>query len=136
MPDISEQSGNPAAPPMGATPAPAPVGAGTAPGQPPFGSSPVSQPTPNKGHEAAGLSRLAVIVQLMTETVPLLGASSEPGQALLKALNALAKHAAPGSVSPGVQQSTMERLLAQQKQMGPQIAAMRAGPPNAPPAGA
>ena len=63
----------------------------------------------------------------MEETIPLLGVGSEPGQALLKALNSLAKHVPPGAVTPGVQQSTMERLLAQQKQMGPQIAAMRGG---------
>lgn len=116
MPDVTPQAGAPAVPSTGTA---------SQPGQPPFGSSPVSQPTPNKGQEAAGLSRLAVIVRLMSETLPLLGAGSEPGQALLKALNSLAKHVPPGSVSPGVQQSTMERLAQQQKQMGPQIAAMR-----------
>ena len=75
------------------------------------------------------MSRLSVIVRLMEETIPLLGVGSEPGQALLKALNSLAKHVPPGAVTPGVQRSTMERLLAQQKQQGPQIAAMRAGQP-------
>ena len=110
-------SGQPSAPP---------AGAGTQPGQPPFGSSPVTQPTPNRGHEAAAMSRLSVIVKLMEETIPLLGVGSDPGKDLVKALNTLAKHVPAGSVSPGIQQSTMERLLQQQKQAGPQIAAMRA----------
>lgn len=107
-------------------PSASPAGAGTQPGQPPFGSSPVTQPTPNRGHEAAGMSRLSVIVKLMEETIPLLGVGSDAGKALVKALNDLAKQVPAGSVSPGIQQSTMERLLQQQKQAGPQIAAMRA----------
>jgi len=77
----------------------------------------------------------------MEETIPLLGVGSEPGKDLVKALSTLAKHVPPGSVSPGIQQSTMERLMQQQKQMAPQIAAMRAmqpgqqqgTPPGAPP---
>ena len=56
----------------------------------------------------------------------MLGAASEPGQAAIKALSSLAKHVPPGAVTPGVQQSAMERLMAQAKQMGPQIAQMRA----------
>ena len=89
--------------------------------------------------EAAGASRLAVIVRLMEETIPLLGVGTEPGQALLKALNSLAKHVPPGTVPPGVQQSTMQALMMKQQQAAPQIAAMRAqagGVPPAPPAAA
>ena len=121
MPDVPAQPGTPAAPPPGA---------GAPTGQPPFGSSPVSQPVPNRGHEAAGLSRLSVIIKLMEETIPLLGVGSEPGKDLVKALSNLAKHVPAGSVSPGIQQSTMEKLMAQQKQMAPQIAAMRAMQPG------
>ena len=62
----------------------------------------------------------------MEETIPLLGVGSDAGTALVKALNDLAKQVPAGSVSNGIQQSTMERLLQQQKQAGPQIAAMRA----------
>jgi len=147
MPDMPPPAMNPAAPPPGGAGAPptSPGVGGGAPGQPPFGSSPVSQPVPNRGQEAAGLSRLAVVVRLMEETVPLLGVGSEPGQAVLKALNSLAKHVPPGSVPPGVQTSTMQRLLSQQQQNAPQVAAMRAmqagpqapaggGAPPAPPA--
>lgn len=131
MPDAPVQPGAPAAPP---------VGTGTsAPGQPPFGSSPVTQPVPNRGQEAAGVSRLGVIVRLMEETIPLVGVGSEPGQALLNALKSLAKHVPPGAVTSGVQQSTLQHLAQQKQQMGPQIAAMRAAQPmpgGAPPPGA
>jgi len=74
-----------------------------------------------------------VIVRLMEETIPLLGVGTEPGQALLKALNSLAKHVPPGSVPPGVQQSTMQSLMMKQQQAAPQIAAMRAMQPGAAP---
>ena len=131
MPEIAPQAGNPAAPPSPPGVAPA-----AASGQPPFGSSPVSQPVPNRGHEAAGLSRLGVIVKLMEETIPLLGVGSEPGKDLVKALSSLAKHVPPGAVSPGIQQSTMEKLMLQQKQMAPQVAAMRAMQPGQPQPGA
>jgi hypothetical protein len=59
-----------------------------------------------------------------------LGVGSDAGKALVKALNDLAKQVPSGAVSPGIQQSTMERLLQQQKQAGPQIAAMRAAQPG------
>ena len=128
--------------PIAPSPSP-PVGAGTAPGQPPHGSSPVSQPTANRGMEAAGLSMLSVIVRLLEKAVPMLGVGSEPGKDVLKALNSLARHVPAGSVSPGIQQSTMEQLMAQQKQMAPQISALRAmqgqqpgQPPTGPTAGA
>jgi hypothetical protein len=72
------------------------------------------------------MARLALIVRLMQETLPLIGVGSEPGQALLKALTSLSKHAPPGSVPAGVQQNTLQSLLMKQQQMAPQIAAMRA----------
>lgn len=134
MPDMTASPPNPAA-----SPSPQGVGAGTAPGQPPFGSSPVTQPTPNRGHEAAGLSRLSIIVRLLEEAIPLLGAGSDPGKDAVKALGNLAKHIPPGSVTPGIEKSTMERLMQQQQQNAPQIAAMRAmqaGPQAGQPQGA
>jgi hypothetical protein len=110
--------------PPGAAGMPSPTA--SAPGQPPFGSSPVSQPTPNRGQEAAGMARLSLIVKLMQETLPLIGATSEPGQALLKSLSSLSKHAPPGSVPADVQKNTLQSLLQRQQQMAPQVAAMRA----------
>ena len=118
----------PAPSPMGAS-APPGMGAGATTGQPPFGSSPVSQPTPNRGMEAAGLARLSVVVRLLEEVVPLLGVSTPPGKDVIKALNTLAKHIPAGSVPPGVQQSTLQALMQKNQQMSPQIAAVRAMQP-------
>ena len=126
MPDEMPQAQPSAAPPPSGPPAS---------GQPSFGSSPVSQPVPNRGHEAAGLSRLGIIVKLMEETIPLLGAGTEPGKDLLKALSALVKHVPAGAVTPGVQQATLEKLIQANKQTGSQVATLRAmqGGGGAPP---
>jgi len=72
------------------------------------------------------MARMSLIVQLMQETLPLIGVASEPGQAMLKALTSLSKHVPPGSVPQGVQQNTLQSLMMKQQQMAPQIAAMRA----------
>ena len=68
--------------------------------------------------------------------------TTAPGQDVIQALQKLSKHVAPGDVSPGVEQASIARLSAQQRQMGPQIAQMRAQsaqqppPPPAQPGGA
>jgi hypothetical protein len=85
--------------------------------------------------EAAGLSRLAVVVRLLEQIVPLLGVASEPGKDVIKSLNTLAKHVPQGSVPPGVQQSTLQSLMQQNQQMQPQIAAIRAMQGGAQPPG-
>ena len=72
-------------PPM---PGMAPAGAGTAPGQPPFGSSPVQMPTPDRGNQAAAMAQLSWAVKILEGALPLLGATSEPGQAVMTALKA------------------------------------------------
>jgi len=94
---------------------------------------------PNKGHEAAGLARLGVVVKLLADIVPMLPPSTEPGKDVIQALQRLSKHVQPGAVSPGVEQASISRLAQQQRQMGPQIAQMRAQsaqqPPPAPDAG-
>ncbi len=127
MPEDNPQSEQPGA---------APVGAGTQPGQPPFGSSPTSVPTPNRGNEASGIAQLGVVVNLMAKALPMLGAHTEPGRILMKAMTDLGKYVPPGAVSPGVTQTSMEQMLAKQRQMGPQIAAMRGAPGAPPPPGA
>jgi hypothetical protein len=98
------------------TPAPAPGAAppGGQPQQPPFGQTPATGATPNKGYEAAGLQELGVIVKQMEKILPQLGASSEPGQAILKALNSLVKFVPAGSVTPAAQKNSIE---AQQRNM-------------------
>lgn len=114
-----------------------------APGQPPIGSSPATQPVANRGLQAAGLAKIGVAVKLLESILPMLGAGSEAGSAVLKALNSLSKHVQPGSISSGVEQSALSELQNKARQMSPQIAAMRGAAPagagapgGAPPGGA
>ena len=119
------------------------------PGQPPSGSSPMTMPMPHKGMEVAGLARLGVVVKQLTELLPILGVNSEPGKDVMTCLTKLAKHVPDGTISPGLEQSAMQRIMEKLRQQGPQIAqAMQqrggggmppgAGPPGAgaPPPGA
>jgi hypothetical protein len=96
------------------------------PGQPPFGSSPATGPTQNLGSTASGMARISLILQLMEQTLPLVGATSEPGQDLLKSMQMLGKHIQPGSVSPAAEQNALASAQLKQAQMAPQIAALRA----------
>ena len=110
-------------------------------GQPPIGSSPATQPVANRGLQAAGLAKLSVVVKQLESLLPVFGAGSDAGKAVLESLNKLSKHVAPGSVSQGVEQSQMMQMLMQARQQAPQIAAMKAaqqggGVPGGAPPGA
>ena len=83
-------------------------------------------PTPNRGLEAAALSKLAIHVQAMQTILAVLPAGSDVARDVRKAIDTVAKHVPPGSFSQGVQMTEAQRALMQQRQMGPQIAAMRA----------
>lgn len=108
-------------------PNPNPAASAAAPtGQPPVGSSPATSPVPNKGLEAAAMAKLGMIVRQLEQIVPLLGAGTEAGRDVLKSLTSLSKHVPPGAVSPGVEQSAMQKTMMQMKQQTPQIAALRA----------
>ncbi len=95
-------------------PIPAPAPPGGQPQQPPFGQTPATGSTPNKGFEAAGLQKLGVVVKQLEGLVAELGATSEPGQAVLKALTSLVKFVPAGSVTPAAQKNSIE---AQQRNM-------------------
>ncbi len=89
-------------------PIPAPAAPGGQPPQPPFGSTPATGSTPNRGLEAAGLQKLGVVVKQLEGLIAELGATSEPGQAVLKALNSLVKFVPAGSVTPAAQKNSIE----------------------------
>ena len=108
-------------------------------GQPPTGSSPATSPVPNKGLEAAGMAKLGLVIRQLETIVPLLGAGTEAGRDVLKALTSLSKHVPPGAVSPGVEKSAMDQMQLKMKQQTPQLEQMRAAlnkPGGEPPAGA
>ena len=72
------------------------------------------------------MAQLNQAVRLLGQVVPLLGAGTEAGKDVLKALTTLSKHVSPGAVSPGIERTALQRLMMQQRQQAPQIAAMRA----------
>ena len=109
-------------------PLPAPAAPGGQPAQPPFGQTPATGATPNRGYEAAGMQKLGVVVKQLESLLPELGASSEAGQAVLKALNSLVKFVPNGSVTPAAQKNSIEaqqRSMAQNNQQMQAIQAMK-----------
>jgi|SRR5215469_4091234 len=126
---------------MGGRP-PSPVaGAGTLPGQPPFGSSPISAPVPHRGLQGEGVALISHAKQLLEKAIgtPGMGAETELGQAILKALEVLGKQLPEGVVTPGMERAGMEQFMLQHRQNAPMMnimAAMGQGgaPGGAPPA--
>lgn len=101
---------------------------GGQPPQPPFGQTPATAATPNKGYEAAGMQKLGVVVKQLESLLPEVGASSEAGQAVLKALNSLVKFVPAGSVTPAAQKNSIEaqqRGMAQNNQQMQALQALR-----------
>ena len=113
--------------PAPSAPSAAPPGAGAAPGTPPTGASPATMPVANRGMQAAGGAEVGMIVRQIQEAALKLGAGSEIGRDLVKALNILAKHVPPGAASPGVENQAMRNTMQKQQQMAPMIAQLRAG---------
>lgn len=102
-------------------------GAGSAPPaqSPPMGVSSVTQPTPNKGYEAAGLQRLGLVVKQLGDLIPMLGVTSEPGMAVLEALRKLTKFVPSGSVNPAQERNQLESQMAQNTRNNQQMQALR-----------
>ena len=123
MPEGMTPTGAP--PPGGATPAM--PGQPGQPGGQASGPGGATAPTANRGLEAAALAKLAVYAQGMATILAVLPVGSDASRDVREALNKIAKHVPPGGASQGVQMSEAQRALMQQRQMGPQIAAMRAG---------
>lgn len=94
--------------------------------QPPFGSSPATGPTPNRGYEAAALQRLGVVVKQLEELLPMAGAGSEIGKAVLEALNKLVKLVPQGSVTPAGQKNALDQMQMKNAQNNQQMQALMA----------
>jgi hypothetical protein len=94
---------------------PQPAG-GDSPQQAPMGVSSVTGPTPNKGYEAAVIQGLGVVVNKLTEMLPMVGATSEMGQAIMKSISSLAKHVPSGASNPASEKNVLERDLQRNQQ--------------------
>lgn len=121
-----------------ALPAPMPMaGAGTAPGQPPMGPQNVQMPTPNRGAQAAAMAQINWAIRLLEQALPMVGATSDVGQACMKAISSLAKLVPAGASAPGVERTGLEQLMLRAKQEEPMMALMRGqgggGAPGGPP---
>lgn len=105
----------------------------------PFGASSATGPTPNKGYEAAGVQKIGVLIKQMTDLLPMVGATSEVGQAVMKAIQSFTKFVQPGAVTPTAERNVLEQGMiknAQQSAMLQQLrqmAAQQGGPPQAGP---
>lgn len=110
-------------------PVPAPAAPGGQPPAPPFGSTPATGATPNKGYEAAGLQKLGGVIKQLEMLLPEVGASSDIGKDVLKALSSLTKWVPAGSTTPAAQKNNIEaqqRQMAQNNQQMQAIQQMRA----------
>jgi hypothetical protein len=75
-------------------------------------------------------------VKLLESALAKVGATSPIGDAVMKALNGLAKHIPPGTVSPAGEQNEIQNMAMRNVQQQGQVAAMRGaggggGPPGA-----
>ena len=65
-------------------------------------------------------------VDLLTKALAELGPETEPGQAVMKAVQSLSKHVPQGATTPGAQHAGMESFMMQQRQMAPLLATLAA----------
>jgi hypothetical protein len=89
------------------------------------GPATVGGPVPNQGAASAALAKVALAVRILESTIPELGSGSEPGLAVIKAVQGLSKMA-HGQASTGTDQTALMQLLMQQKQEAPMLQALRA----------
>jgi hypothetical protein len=82
-------------------------------------------PVANRGNQAGGLPKVAIIVQLIGATRLGFPPGSDPWRDLGKAQELLAKHVPPGAVSSGVMSTELQRLQQQQRQSSANTALMR-----------
>ena len=71
------------------------------------------------------MQKLGVVVKQLESILPELGASSEAGQAVLKALNSLVKFVPAGSVTPAAQKNSIEAQQRQAAQQNQQMMALK-----------
>lgn len=100
-------------------------------------------PSRNPGFEMAGKQKVAMSLKVLTDALPLYGASSEEGQVILDCMKKLGKLAQPGDVSQAGQMNGLQQMMLKaaqagqaQKQMAQPPAAGGAPPGAAPGAGA
>lgn len=85
------------------------------------------------------MQRLGMIIKQLTEILPMFGAGSEQGKAILDSLQKLSKHMQPGNVSQASERNNIEQMAlknAQQTAMAQQMRQQQGGQQPAGPQGA
>lgn len=100
-------------------------------------------PTPNRGLEAAANGKLTWVARQLLQVMHTLEIGSDMAKDVMKAFDLISKHVPPGSGSPGVEQSAMQKMMMEQKAEQPLLQQLRAqggggagGAGMAPPPGA
>ncbi len=96
-------------------------------------------PSRNPGFEMAGKQKVAMALKVLTDALPLYGASSDEGMAILDCMRKLGKLAQPGDVSQSGQMNGLQQMMlkaAQQGQIQKQMAAGAGKPPGGAPGAA
>lgn len=82
------------------------------------------------------MQKLGIITKQLTELISLAGVGSDVGKDILKALNMLAKHVPPGSVTPAGEKNQIENMAMRAAQSNQQMQALKqpqpGGAPGAP----
>lgn len=85
--------------------------------------------------EAAALQRVGVVIKQVQDIMQMVGAGSEPGKDLLKALNILVKMVPSGNVSNASERNMLEQSLMRNTQNGQQQQMLKQSQAQKPPAG-
>jgi hypothetical protein len=125
MPDAIPASPAASTAALGASPNP-----GT-PGQPaakqaPFGSSPATGPTPNRGYEAAAAQKLGIVLKQLGELIPMAGATSEMGMAIMDMIKKGSKFVPQGSITPAAEKNQIDNMAMKNTQNNQQMQAIMA----------
>ena len=120
MPDATPASapGAPSSPPTSGTPGQPPAK------QAPFGSSPATGPTPNRGYEAAAAQKLGLVLKQLGEMIPLAGATSEMGMAIMDMIKKGSKFVPQGSVTPAAEKNQIDNMAMKNTQNNAQMQAI------------
>lgn len=97
----------------------------------------------NRGLQASGLPKLAIVVQLAEVARMQFPPGSDQWRDIGRAMEMMAKHVPPGAVSQGVMNTELQRMQQSQRQNSANVALMRgmqgggqpAGAPPTPPPG-
>jgi hypothetical protein len=108
-----------------------------------MGPGPVASPSPNPGKEAGSIAEVRQAVSILQKSFAGLDPGSPLGEAVLKAIQGLSKHAPAQQGAPGVGNAALANLVKQAMSSAPMASVQRsmagapapAAPPSTPPPG-